>query len=1335
MMKQKRKRLWALLLSAALIVTQLPAVAMAENTAPEDGSIASFEPLDSGVAKQTVDVGTELSELTLPDTVTATIYHVTEDMVIPDEDNMEDDSGDPSTATPSEAVGSVSDNSSGDSSDKDSGKTVTTVTTSEEEITVTWDSDPAYDGDTAGSYVFTADVGGYALSGGAELPKITVTVATDAAENPTGNPPTEPLPCTKTEGCTLEDGHEGECKTKTAVITVTAFDNLDEAVQFQTVPAGTTLDNLTLPATLGAAGYTATDDTEPAPEPEPITITGVTWEPDSPWDETAEQGGYTFTPVLPAGYALADAVELPEINVLIGAGNRLLAAPQAVYHAGDMAAFQAILTAHPSLVSNGVDKNDPASWATAGLVNWDSSSPKRLGVLFLYDKGLTGTLDVGSLTNLYILSCESNQLEKLEGLGSLTNLVSLHCGNNQLTGTLDVRNLTNLTELHCESNQLEKLEGLGSLTKNLIYLSCHSNQLTGTLDVENLTNLIYLSCHSNQLTGTLDVGNLTNLVSLYCGSNQLEKLEGLGSLTNLNILSCGNNPYTSFTTKDGHTLTVTPATGGKIWLTAFNMSNNEVELTAAPDSGYTFQAWSGLPAGALGDQTTSFILNSNITVLAAFRPFGADATLKSLSLSGATLTPAFDPATTSYTTTVGNAVDKVTVTVEANDPKARVGLFGDWIAASPEPILRLNVGENTLVATVRSENGTHKNTYVVTITREAAAGAATVTIDTIPGVTAPVKGATPVTVIRETTQYTGAVTWNPIPGAVFAPNTEYAATITLTPKTGYTLQGVAADFFKVEGATATNNSDSGTVTAVFPKTAPDGGNSGDNNDNGGDDNEPTRYTITTPQPPKPNNPVLAVIELPVTVGNGTAAGQPDDGRTESAIAEAQRNAKAKTNGIAVQYDAKTTAAYDGFSITIKRATLDRLTADKNKVKWLTLNTGIVDLTFDLAALKEIAANSTGDITLTATRETGLTGDALVAVGSRPAYRLAVSYTGKDGKVATVQSFGAGRVTVGLAYKPTENEQTGSLFLVYSTDGKGAEWLYQSSYDKNSGNVVASTGHFSVYAVGYKPAPAFADTMNHWAKADIDFVASRGLLAGTGDTTFTPDGTTTRGMFVVALGRLAGINPAAYPSSRFTDVAATAYYAPYVEWAASKGIITGTGETAFSPDATITREQMAAIMQRYADKLGYILPVAREAEIFADEGQITSGMKDAVQAMQQAGVMNGKGGHRFGPKDTATRAEAAAVLRRFVEIVIDPAAAGGWGQNDAGKWLYYENNKPVTGWKQIDSTWYYFDAAGLMQAGGWREIGGKWYYFYPDGAMAVNTKIGGYEIGPDGARKE
>lgn len=211
-MMRKRKRLWAMLLSAALIATQMPAAAMAENITPqdkgnftagerEDGldhkSIASFAKLPSGVAKQNVTVGTELSKLNLPDEVTAKVYHVTEDKVIPGEVNDDDFS----TATPSDAEDSVSGSGGGDPSNMDSGKTVTTATTDTVKIPVTWDSAPAYNGGTAGRYVFTADVGSYVLADGVKAPQITVTVEEETKS------------CTKTPGCTLADGHEGECVT------------------------------------------------------------------------------------------------------------------------------------------------------------------------------------------------------------------------------------------------------------------------------------------------------------------------------------------------------------------------------------------------------------------------------------------------------------------------------------------------------------------------------------------------------------------------------------------------------------------------------------------------------------------------------------------------------------------------------------------------------------------------------------------------------------------------------------------------------------------------------------------------------------------------------------------------------------------------------------------------------------------------------------------------------------------------------------------------------------------------------------------------------------------
>ena len=139
--------------------------------------------------------------------------------------------------------------------------------------------------------------------------------------------------------------------------------------------------------------------------------------------------------------------------------------------------------------------------------------------------------------------------------------------------------------------------------------------------------------------------------------------------------------------------------------------------------------------------------------------------------------------------------------------------------------------------------------------------------------------------------------------------------------------------------------------------------------------------------------------------------------------------------------------------------------------------------------------------------------------------------------------------------------------------------------------------------------------------------------------------------------------------------------------------------------------------------------------FADNAQISSWAKDAVKAMQQAGILAGKNGNKFDPKGTATRAEVATVLRRFVEIFIDSQTANGWQQNDSGQWSYYRNGKPVKGWLSDDQKWYWLDkATGMMFAGGWKQIDGKWYYFYPDGTMAVNTTIDGYTIGSDGARK-
>ncbi len=160
-----------------------------------------------------------------------------------------------------------------------------------------------------------------------------------------------------------------------------------------------------------------------------------------------------------------------------------------------------------------------------------------------------------------------------------------------------------------------------------------------------------------------------------------------------------------------------------------------------------------------------------------------------------------------------------------------------------------------------------------------------------------------------------------------------------------------------------------------------------------------------------------------------------------------------------------------------------------------------------------------------------------------------------------------------------------------------------------------------------------------------------------------------------------------------------------------------------------------MMVNYAKATGYTLPVSRQAVTFADNAQISAYAADAVKSIQQTGVIVGKENNRFDPKGNATRGEAATILRRFVELVIDEGTARGWVKNDSGQWQYIDAyGKARTGWLTVTTgSKYWFDDKAVMASGKWVQIQNKWYYFYADGKLAVNTTVEGYTVGADGAR--
>ena len=169
----------------------------------------------------------------------------------------------------------------------------------------------------------------------------------------------------------------------------------------------------------------------------------------------------------------------------------------------------------------------------------------------------------------------------------------------------------------------------------------------------------------------------------------------------------------------------------------------------------------------------------------------------------------------------------------------------------------------------------------------------------------------------------------------------------------------------------------------------------------------------------------------------------------------------------------------------------------------------------------------------------------------------------------------------------------------------------------------------------------------WFYGDVMFVYENGLMLGTSKTLFSPHGTATRGMMATILWRMEG-SPVPKGKNSFTDVEAGKWYADAITWTAENGIFAGYGKDKFGPDDPITREQLAAIFYRYADYKGYDLTVKGDLDKFKDADKITDYAKTAMQWAVGSGLVKGKSGNLLDPQGTATRAEIAAMLHRFIE---------------------------------------------------------------------------------------
>lgn len=240
-------------------------------------------------------------------------------------------------------------------------------------------------------------------------------------------------------------------------------------------------------------------------------------------------------------------------------------------------------------------------------------------------------------------------------------------------------------------------------------------------------------------------------------------------------------------------------------------------------------------------------------------------------------------------------------------------------------------------------------------------------------------------------------------------------------------------------------------------------------------------------------------------------------------------------------------------------------------------------------------------------------------------------------------------------KVTKNKGTTIDLAQYAPTKSGATfdgWYADKGLTKKITSVKLDA-NTTVYAK-WTEAPVsglpFGDVKSaDWFYNDVKYVYEKGMMAGTAADVFAPNTTTTRAMIVTILYRLEG-SPAVTGTSSFVDVPAGQWYTDAVNWAAANQIVKGTSATTFAPNDSITREQMAAILYRYAQYKGYDVTKKADLSGYSDNSQISAYAKDALAWANAAKLINGVTNTTLAPQGNATRAQVSAILHRFCDGV-------------------------------------------------------------------------------------
>ncbi|MCD7947519.1 MAG: S-layer homology domain-containing protein [Oscillospiraceae bacterium] len=397
---------------------------------------------------------------------------------------------------------------------------------------------------------------------------------------------------------------------------------------------------------------------------------------------------------------------------------------------------------------------------------------------------------------------------------------------------------------------------------------------------------------------------------------------------------------------------------------------------------------------------------------------------------------------------------------------------------------------------------------------------------------------------------------------------------------------------------------------------------------------------------------VATITISTSTSGGGGGSSSSSSSSSSTDTTTQTDTQTKSSEVSVAVEA--TVTDDGATAEVSMEVLEEAIAglDAGGTAQITVSNAPdagVSVFVPASGMSSLAGVSNASLEVTSSLGTvWLSAQAVSALAQKSGTTMIALERATTGYQVTVSVDGVSLqdVSGGVIVKLAETGK--NTTVVYEILADGSEQLVRKSV-VISGVVYALLDGSATFYLADN-AKTFGDVPStEWFADATAFVSSHELFNGVGDNVFDPNGTMTRGMLVTVLYRLEN-EPATNQATAFQDVTSADYFAKAVQWAAGNGIVNGVSDTMFDPNASITREQLATILYRYASTTGMDTSGTALSE-YSDTGDISAYAEGAMQWAVGSGIINGRTATTLAPGEQVSRAEAATMIYRLVMLMV------------------------------------------------------------------------------------